>query len=113
MASYHVTVKPSHPSGTFYRDGRQFSATAPVMLTDAEMTDAIKNEPWLVVKQVDGGNLPPSARPASTAETAETAGTTGKTASTPTDQASERGVVSDEPAGKSGRSAKAAITGRP
>ncbi len=49
-----VKLKPGHPTGTYRRTGRVFSASAPTIVEASELTreeaKALKNDPWLSIE---------------------------------------------------------------
>lgn len=55
---YEVTLKPGHPSGVYHRSGRAFTAE-PAYLSEEEITDAIRDDIWLNVKEVEEGEYEP------------------------------------------------------
>lgn len=59
---YKVTIKPGHPKGVFHRSGRAFTKE-PTFLSEEEMTQAIKDEPWLIVEGVDEAEAPTAQAP--------------------------------------------------
>ncbi len=52
--AYRASLRASHPSGLYRRSGRAFTPE-PVLLAEQEMTEAILNDPWLVVESASGG----------------------------------------------------------
>ncbi len=52
---YRVTLKPGHPKGLYHRSGRAFTKE-PVRLSEDEITPAIKDDIWLNVESVPGGD---------------------------------------------------------
>jgi hypothetical protein len=44
---YTVSLKAGHPTGTYRRGGRVFTASAPTVLSDKECTPEIQRDPWL------------------------------------------------------------------
>ncbi len=52
--AYKTSLRASHPRGLYRRSGRAFTPE-PVLLAEQEMTEAILNDPWLVVESASGG----------------------------------------------------------
>ncbi|MCH7922930.1 MAG: hypothetical protein IH975_07865 [Nitrospinae bacterium] len=50
--AYRASLRASHPRGLYRRSGRAFTPE-PVLLAEQEMTEAILNDPWLVVEEVE------------------------------------------------------------
>lgn len=48
-----VLVKRGHPTGTYRRGGFVFSVETPVDLRNRDVTDEIRNDPWLVCSEID------------------------------------------------------------
>ncbi len=48
---FEVKVKPGHPTGIRNRDGKTFTANGVVRLR--KVSDAIKNDPWLIVTEAE------------------------------------------------------------
>lgn len=46
---YRASLKESHPKGLYRRCGRAFTRE-PVLLADDEVTEAMRNDPWLVIE---------------------------------------------------------------
>lgn len=63
---FEVTLKQGHPTGTRHRDGRTFSVNDAVQLET--ISDAIKNDSWLVVTEIDPSKVLQSAASAASAE---------------------------------------------
>jgi hypothetical protein len=51
---YRASLKESHPKGLYRRCGRAFTRE-PVLLADDEVTEAMRNDPWLVIESASGG----------------------------------------------------------
>ncbi len=49
---YRASLKESHPKGLYRRCGRAFTRE-PVLLADDEVTEAMRNDPWLVIEQIE------------------------------------------------------------
>lgn len=66
---FKVTLRPNHPTGTYRRGGFVFVRGADAYLTDTDLTDDIKNDPYLDVSEQEG-NPPAGARLGDAARTA-------------------------------------------
>ena len=51
--NYLVRVKPKHPTGVRRRGGQTFGLE-PVIVSGKDMTDEIRNDPWLTVTEAKG-----------------------------------------------------------
>lgn len=63
---YRVQLKPGHPTGTYRRDGVEFTSRIismiipdPITLTEEQVTDAMRSDPWLEIVEIEAsGRLP-------------------------------------------------------
>lgn len=55
-AAFEVTLKAGHPTGTYRRGGHVFRSNPPTVLET--VPDAVKQDPWLIVKVVDAPKKP-------------------------------------------------------
>ena len=53
---YAVRLDPQHPHGQYHRAGYRFGATSDVFFEDVPV--AIREDPWLMVTQVEAGAAP-------------------------------------------------------
>lgn len=57
---FRVQLKPGHPTGTYRRDGVEFtsriistSIADPITLTEAQVTEGMRSDPWLEVVEIE------------------------------------------------------------
>lgn len=50
--NFSIKVKAGHPTMSYHRGGLAFG-TAPIVISEEEATEEIRNDPWLVVTETD------------------------------------------------------------